>query len=58
MSGDTMRTYYMEGTPYETPFNCSSAASLTDLREAGLDAAGSKTREPAARNEQVHLLSF
>ena len=36
-SGDTMKTYYMEGTPYETPFSCSSAASLTDLREAGFE---------------------
>ena len=33
---DTMQTYCMEGTPYETPFSQSSAASLTDLREAGL----------------------
>jgi len=33
---DTMQTYCMEGTPYETPFTRSSAASLTDLREAGL----------------------
>lgn len=34
---DTMQTYCMEGTPYETPFTRSSAASLTDLREAGLE---------------------
>ena len=35
--GDTIQTYCMEGTPYETPFQRSSAASLTDLREAGLE---------------------
>ena len=35
-ASDTMQTYCMEGTPYETPFTRSSAASLTDLREAGL----------------------
>ena len=34
---DTMQTYCIEGTPYETPFVQSSAASLTDLREAGLE---------------------
>lgn len=34
---DTMQTYCIEGTPYETPFTRSSAASLTDLREAGLE---------------------
>lgn len=42
---DTMQTYCMEGTPYETPFTRSSAASLTDLREAGLQDEPSKNEE-------------
>lgn len=42
---DTMQTYCMEGTPYETPFIQSSAASLTDLREAGLEDGPSKDAE-------------
>ena len=54
-SGDTMKTYYIEGTPYETPFSCSSAASLTDLREAGFE--GSKAEEEATE-KQVSLFSY
>ncbi|KYM94634.1 PREDICTED: adenomatous polyposis coli homolog [Cyphomyrmex costatus] len=29
---DTIKTYYTEGTPYETPFNFSTATSMSDLR--------------------------
>lgn len=29
---DTLKTYCTEDTPYETPFNCSSATSMSDLR--------------------------
>ncbi|XP_043275085.1 adenomatous polyposis coli homolog [Venturia canescens] len=29
---DTVKTYCTEGTPYETPFNVSSATSMSDLR--------------------------
>ncbi|KRT78692.1 Armadillo repeat containing protein, partial [Oryctes borbonicus] len=29
---DTVKTYYTEGTPYETPFNFSTATSMSDLR--------------------------
>ena len=53
---DTMQTYCMEGTPYETPFSRSSAASLTDLREAGFDVV-SKTQDggPQPMDKQVRL---
>ncbi|KAF5273389.1 hypothetical protein FQA39_LY07406 [Lamprigera yunnana] len=34
---DTVKTYCTEDTPYETPFNYSSATSLTDLRKNSLD---------------------
>lgn len=47
---DTMQTYCMEGTPYETPFTRSSAASLTDLREAGLE--GPKPDEAESYGEK------
>jgi adenomatosis polyposis coli protein len=47
---DTMQTYCMEGTPYETPFTRSSAASLSDLREAGLE---SPKMEPDDTVEKV-----
>lgn len=30
---DTLKTYCTEGTPYETPFNFSTATSMSDLRE-------------------------
>ena len=29
---DTVKTYYTEGTPYQTPFNYSTATSMSDLR--------------------------
>lgn len=32
ISRDTIKTYCTEGTPYETPFNFSTATSLSDLR--------------------------
>lgn len=47
-ASDTMQTYCMEGTPYETPFTRSSAASLTDLREAGK----SSSNKPMKREEE------
>ncbi|XP_034948754.1 adenomatous polyposis coli protein-like [Chelonus insularis] len=31
-SEDTVKTYYTEGTPYETPCNFSTATSMSDLR--------------------------
>lgn len=35
---DTIKTYCTEGTPYETPYNFSTATSLSDLRiESNLD---------------------
>lgn len=34
---DTVKTYCTEDTPYETPFNFSTATSMSDLRETGLD---------------------
>ena len=53
-SGDTMKTYYIEGTPYETPFNCSSAASLTDLREAGFEESkGDASPKEEARTDEL-----
>lgn len=51
---DTMQTYCMEGTPYETPFSRSSAVSLTDLREAGFES--SKTEEIQSDNKQVRII--
>lgn len=40
---DTVKTYCTEGTPYETPFNVSSATSMSDLRlEEAKDPDGSK----------------
>ena len=51
-SGDTMRTYCIEGTP----FSCSSAASLTDLREAGIE--GSKAEEEATEIQVSFLRYF
>uniref|UniRef100_A0A1Y1N4K9 Adenomatous polyposis coli protein n=2 Tax=Photinus pyralis TaxID=7054 RepID=A0A1Y1N4K9_PHOPY len=34
---DTVKTYCTEDTPYETPFNYSTATSMSDLRETGLE---------------------
>lgn len=36
---DTVKTYYTEGTPYETPFNFSTATSMSDLRMESNDKA-------------------
>nr|XP_045605342.1 adenomatous polyposis coli protein-like isoform X3 [Procambarus clarkii] len=33
---DSIKTYYTEGTPYETPYNFSTATSMTDLREPAI----------------------
>ncbi|XP_063880746.1 adenomatous polyposis coli protein-like isoform X3 [Scylla paramamosain] len=33
---DSVKTYYTEGTPYETPYNFSTANSMTDLREPAI----------------------
>ncbi|XP_042223526.1 adenomatous polyposis coli protein-like isoform X3 [Homarus americanus] len=33
---DSLKTYYTEGTPYETPYNFSTATSMTDLREPAI----------------------
>ena len=46
---DTMQTYCMEGTPYETPFTRSSAASLNDLREAGLESPKMEQEDPVEK---------
>ncbi|XP_042887447.1 adenomatous polyposis coli protein-like isoform X3 [Penaeus japonicus] len=33
---DSVKTYCTEGTPYETPYNFSTATSMTDLREPAI----------------------
>lgn len=33
---DSLKTYCTEGTPYETPYNFSTANSMTDLREPAI----------------------
>lgn len=33
---DSVKTYCTEGTPYETPYNFSTATSMTDLREPSI----------------------
>ncbi|KAK8740606.1 hypothetical protein OTU49_002989 [Cherax quadricarinatus] len=33
---DSLKTYCTEGTPYETPYNFSTATSMTDLREPAI----------------------
>lgn len=41
---DTIKTYYTEGTPYETPINFSTATSMSDLRCVDIDNDKSKDR--------------
>ncbi|KAK7066659.1 anaphase-promoting complex subunit 2 [Halocaridina rubra] len=36
MHDDSVKTYCTEGTPYETPYNFSTATSMTDLRESAI----------------------
>ncbi|XP_076636927.1 uncharacterized protein LOC143349497 [Colletes latitarsis] len=44
---DTVKTYCTEGTPYETPFNFSTATSMSDLRLED-------TKEPADSQKKLH----
>lgn len=52
---DSVKTYCTEGTPYETPYNFSTATSMTDLREPSI-----KEREregsSAPSTDEVSLL--
>lgn len=42
---DTIKTYCTEGTPYETPFNFSTATSMSDLRVETSDKTSVKERD-------------
>lgn len=44
---DTIKTYCTEGTPYETPFNFSTATSMSDLR---IDSNETRVKTPVDRD--------
>jgi hypothetical protein len=55
---DTLKTYCTEGTPYETPYNFSTATSMSDLHcepptPHAEDGAGKKQQEHYTRHDSV-----
>ena len=58
---DSVKTYYTEGTPYETPYNFSTANSMTDLREPAIkeiereEAAGTTSSEVGLFSSCINL---
>ncbi|XP_076044562.1 uncharacterized protein LOC143027230 isoform X2 [Oratosquilla oratoria] len=49
---DSVKTYYTEGTPYETPYNFSTATSMTDLREPAIKEEVSREATPPSKAQQ------
>ncbi|XP_068213192.1 uncharacterized protein [Palaemon carinicauda] len=51
---DSLKTYCTEGTPYETPYNFSTATSMTDLRESAIkeEVKKEEASTPAKKDEK------
>lgn len=50
---DTVKTYCTEGTPYETPFNFSTATSMSDLRVDDPKEPDNPKKSPLIKNPQL-----